>query len=316
VVVCLLSRLWRNLLNNRANGNAVRRRRSWYRRRLRVQRALAVFAVVALSALFGWLSATYIFPSQSGAVSRALPESLWANATKHDLGFVSPQSSKRPVYVARVPNVYPYSVVPGGLKSAQALRQAAANDRAVARHFAQFDYSRAHLVRLTEPRTVYVSYRIRDTVFWTQKRIHLQAGELLLTDGKITARAKCGNQVSDTAKPEISQEEPEEDVLDQPVALEPIGPSLPFRAVLGAPDLPSGQPVSPKMFAGSLGFPYVPFNLPLPPKNCAFESDQGKNCPPIHKKQLTPEPSTMVLLGSGLLSLGWFCRKKRGVRGV
>ena len=129
--------------------------------------------------------------------------------------------------------VYPYSIVPGGLKSAQALRQAAASDKAVARHFSQFDYSRAHLVRLTEPREVYVSYRIRDTVFWTQKRIRLQAGEMLLTDGKITARAKCGNQVSSTAKPEVSNEEPEEDVLDQPVALEPMGPAVPIRQAGG-----------------------------------------------------------------------------------
>ena len=32
---------------------------------------------------------------------------------------------------------------------------------------------------------------------------------MLLTDGKITCRTKCGNQISETAKPDISDQEPE-----------------------------------------------------------------------------------------------------------
>jgi PEP-CTERM motif len=249
--------------------------------------------------------------------SKASPDSSWAKAIRQDLGFVSRQSSKRPVYVTRVPGVYPYSVVPGGLKSAEALRQAAANDKAVARHFGQFDYKRAHLVRLAEPRDVYVSYRIRDTVFWTQKRIRLKAGEMLLTDGKITARAKCGNQVSDTAKPEVSNEEPEEDVLDQPVALEPIGPALPIRASLRAPELPAGQPVPPEFYASSFQFPYISFDLPLPPRNCALLGDAGgPGCHKNHHHPTVPEPSTMILLASGLAAIGWRYRKHKGLVGA
>lgn len=249
--------------------------------------------------------------------SKGSPESSWAKAVQQDLGFVSRQSTKRPVYVTRVPGVYPYSVVPGGLKSAAALRQAAANDKAVARHFGQFDYNRAHLVRLAEPRDVYVSYRIRDTVFWTQKRIRLKAGEMLLTDGKITARAKCGNQVSDTAKPEVSNEEPEEDVLDQPVALEPIGPALPIRASLRAPELPAGQPVSPELYASNFQFPYVPFELPLPPRNCAMLGEVGtSHCHKPSHHPSVPEPSTMILLASGLAAIGWRYRKHKSLVGA
>lgn len=238
---------------------------------------------------------------------------LRAKAARQELQLVTHKAAKRPVYVSRIPGVYPYSVVPGGLASAKALREAAANDRAVSRHFANFDYNHARLIRLTEPREMYVSYRIRDTVFWTQKRIRLQPGELLLTDGKITARAKCGNQVSDTAKPEVSNEEPEEDVLDQPVALEPIGPSLPVRAALEPPELPVGQPVSPKLYANSFTFPYAPFNLPLPPRNCQFvNGDLDKNCHP-HRKPVAPEPSTVVLLLSGLAAISWRYRKNKGL---
>ncbi len=292
----------------------MRRRRSWYKRRLRIQRFLVASAAVAVIAFACWQSVGRFFlPPTLG--SQASPDSFWTRAARQDLGFVSRQSIKRPVYVARVPGVYPYSVVPGGLRSPQALRQAAAEDKAVARHFAQFDYNKAHLIRLTEPREVYVSYRIRDTVFWTQKRIRLQAGEMLLTDGKITARAKCGNQVSDTAKPEVSNEEPEEDVLDQPVALEPMGPELPVRASLRAPELPAGQPVGPEIYAGGFEFPYVPIGLPLPPRNCALLGEAGgPNCHHVHKHPPSvPEPSTMILLASGLAAIGWRFRKLKGL---
>ena len=142
---------------------------------------------------------------------------------------------------------------------------------------------------------------------------------MLLTDGNITARAKCGNQISDTAKPEVSNEEPEEDVLDQPVALEPIGPELPIRASLKAPELPAGQPAAPDFYAGGFQFPYIPIGLPLPPRNCdVLGASGGPDCRHhIHKHPSTvPEPSTMILLASGLAALGWRYRKHKGPVGA
>ena len=287
----------------------MRRRRSWYRRRLKVQRILVGSIALIAIAAFCWQSADRYFSHPSGQESQSGSDSFWARATRQDLGFVSRKSSNRRVYPTRVPGVYPYSVVPGGLNSSASLRQAATSDKAVSRHFAKFDYNHAHLIRLSAPREVYVSYRIRDTIFWTQKRIRLQAGELLLTDGNITARAKCGNQVSDTAKPDVSSEEPEEDVLDQPVALEPLGPALPLRAELQAPDLPGGQPAAPGLFANNFSFPYVPFNLPLPPRSCALPSEAGNPACKKHRKPMVPEPSTLILLGSGLAAIGRRYRK-------
>ncbi|MGA9527726.1 MAG: PEP-CTERM sorting domain-containing protein [Terriglobales bacterium] len=286
----------------------MRRRRSWYRRHLRNQRILIVSAAAVLLAIWGWQAATH-FLGGAAKPSQTWQEAAKARASRQELGFVSQQTTKHRHYATRIPGVYPYSVVPGGIKSPQTLRQAAANDKAVSRHFSHFDFNHAHFVRVEQPREVYVSYRIRDSIFWTQKRIRLHPGELLLTDGKITARAKCGNQVSDTAKPEISNEEPEEDVLDQPVALDPMGPALPVRAMLEATDLPSGQPGSPKLFANNLSFPYVGFNLPLPPRNClAVPND--KDCI-HHKKPVTPEPPTMILLASGLMAIGWRYRRSK-----
>ena len=218
--------------------------------------------------------------------------------------------SARPArFLARIPGVYPYSVVPGGVKDPNELRYAAARDYVVRRHYAHFDYSHARLVRATEAREVYLSYRIRDTVFWTRRKIRLHLGELLLTDGKITARARCGNQISDTAKPAVSSEEPEEDVLDRPVAQLQPGPSFPVRPLLAPPDLPGGDPIPPKLFANSFLFPYVPVGVPIPSGLCAV-GDESKRCRHKYPKPPNvPEPSTMVLIASGLALVLWRYRK-------
>lgn len=266
--------------------------------------SLAVLAVAA----FGWMTGSgfRMFSSAKGSTT-TLAEALRAKASRQALQLVTPSTAKRKVYVPKVEGVYPYSLVPGGLKTPEALRRVSASDPALARHYAEFDYKHAHIMRLTQPRDVYVSYRIRNTVYWTRKKIRLQAGEMLLTDGKMTLRTKCGNQISDTAKPEVSNDEPEEDVLDQPVSLEPIGPATPLRAGLANPDLPAGIPASPKLYGGGFTFPYAPLTLPLPPRNCEFVED-AKGC---HKgkKPVSPEPATVFMVVSGLAAIGWRFRK-------
>jgi hypothetical protein len=210
--------------------------------------------------------------------------------------------------LARIPGVYPYSVVPGGVKDPDDLRYAALRDYVVRRHYAHFDFSHARLIRATEAREVYLSYRIRDVVFWTRKRARLQPGELLLTDGKITARARCGNQISDTAKPEVSEEEPAEDVLDQPVAIA-AAPSFPTRPTLVPPDLPAVGPTAPPLFASSFSFPYVSAGA-LASRGCpAGDTDFDGVCRHKHKPPPVPEPSTMVLLSSGLALVLWRYRR-------
>jgi len=286
-----------------------RRRRSWYRRRIRNRRILVGSLCLLAIAALCWQNAARFLPIPKLSLSQALPESFWARPTRQQLGWTPARPQvKRAVYLDRIPGVYPYSVVPGGLRSPDALRRIVASDHAVARHFSQFDYSKAHLIRLAEARDVYVSYRIRDTIFWTRKRIHLLPGELLLTDGNVTARAKCGNQVSETAKPEVSNEEPEEDVLDKPVALEPMGPSLPIHPVLHPPVLPTGTPIGPSVFAGGFSFPYAPFAGGAPISACLEKDGQvNKDCKPHHHPTV-PEPSTFVFLGTGAALILWRCR--------
>lgn len=111
--------------------------------------------------------------------------------------------------------VYRYSVIPGGVASGAALARAMSSDPVVAAHYANFDVARARVVRLEAPQWKHVSYRVGDKVFWTSKKVMLAAGEAVITDGNITARTRCGNQVSDVPMaPVMMANEPAPEVLD------------------------------------------------------------------------------------------------------
>jgi len=276
-----------------------------------MRRTLAAVVVGTVIAGACWQNAARYFSLPSWHASQVLPDSWTRGNVRKNLAQMAAQSSKPAKFRARIPGVYPYSVIPGGVKDPDDLRYAALRDYVVRRHYAHFDYSHAQLVRASEAREVYLSYRIRDSVFWTRGKIRLRVGELLLTDGKITARARCGNQISDTAKPEVSEEEPDEDVLDRPVAAVEAAPSSPFRPLLGPPDLPAGQPTPPQLFGPAFFFPYVPVSLPLPSGRCTAPDQlvDGHCRPKHHKPPTIPEPSTMLLAGSGLALILWRYRR-------
>lgn len=301
-----------DVLKGAANGKRVRRRRSWYRRRLRMRRILVavIFGTVLAGACLQ--NAVSYFSARSRSGSQVSPDPSWVRGNIHkNLGLMATQSVKPMKSFARVPGVYPYSVVPGGVKDAEDLRYAALRDYVIRRHYARFNFSNARLLRATEAREVYLSYRIRDTVFWTRKKVHLQPGELLLTDGKITARARCGNQISDTAKPEVSEEEPAEDVLDEPVAVA-AAPSFPVRPMLAPPDLPVGVPAAPQLFARGFIFPYVGFGGAPTSAPChAGDTVHDGKCHPKQHRYVAPEPPTILLLGSGLMLILWRYRIAR-----
>jgi hypothetical protein len=266
--------------------------------------------MVVAVAVVCWQSVSRIFGVSSFHASQVLPESFLApEVIRKDFSAAAAQSAKpaKPVKaVPAFPNVYPYSIVPGGVKDASDLRDIALRDYVVRRHFAQFNFTRARLVR-AEAREVYLSYRIRNSVFWTRKKVRLHRGELLLTDGKITARVRCGNQVSDTAQPEVSDQEPDQDVLDQPVI---ASGAFPARPLLSAPSLPAMDPAAPKLFASSFLFPYEPVGVPLPSGSCrANERKVNGHCYKTHKPPVVPEPSTMLLGASGLALMLWRYRR-------
>jgi len=218
--------------------------------------------------------------------------------------------------------VYPYSVIPGGVDSAGELREAAAHDETIAAHYAGFDYQRARVIEVVRPQLVYLSYRKNGQIHWTRKQASLHPGEKLITDGKITARTRCGNQVSVLPQANISPEEPLIAELDRPDAVAsgvefpasfdsnllqtepvmPIGPGSVGGGNLvgpGPPGVIAPFPIGPPIIVGAGGC--VPKKSgPDDPKN-----DKCKSVPPPE----VPEPGTVVLVLSGAATI--FARFRR-----
>ena len=292
---------------------SVRRKRSWYRRRLRIRRALLTIGMLLVLAVVCWQSVARQWELPTFHASTFLPESFW---TRGDVrNNLSLMSHARTVHVSRSgQGTYPYSVIPGGVRDVADLQEHAARDYVVRRHFAGFDYHRARLVRADKAREVYLSYRLRDRIFWTRKKVRLLEAELLLTDGAITARARCGNQVSEVPKAEVSDEEPAQDVLDQPVAeIAALGPVLPIRFPSVHPNLPSADaiaPSGPSLFAGGFNFPYVDFGLPIRHLCKPGDEEKDKRCHPHHKPPPVPEPASLFLIASGLTLVYWRYRRQ------
>ncbi|HEX3103080.1 MAG TPA: PEP-CTERM sorting domain-containing protein [Terriglobales bacterium] len=200
--------------------------------------------------------------------------------------------------------VYPYSIVPGGISSADELRQAAAHDSVVASHYVGFNYRRARLVEVKQAQKVYLSYRLRNKVYWTVRQASLHPGEKLLTDGTLTARTRCGNQVSVLPHMAISPDEPTLAELDRPDAMASgiqglpaspdsrllaIDPALPFGpSHTGPTGIVGGGPpgvfVPPPIGGGGGG----------PGGGGGNGGGGGGGHPPE-----TPEPGTIVLVLSG-----------------
>jgi hypothetical protein len=204
-----------------------------------------------------------------------------------------------------IPNLrlYPYSVIPGGVRSVQELRSAIAHDPLVAALFANFDLSRAYIARLARDREVYVSYRLGDHIYWTKKRLLLRAGETVITDGKHEARTRCGNRISETPVRPVSQNEPPSVAMNAPPSytLAAEGPGFPPSLAFDPPVPDQGSPVAPPPPPNPPIFVIPPPDFPIvggsPP------SFPSVTPPPPPPPVATPEPGTSWLLGFGLLAV-------------
>ncbi len=134
---------------------------------------------------------------------------------------------------------YRYSVVPGGVHSADELQRALRNDDVVKVHYADFNADRAHVVTLESDRVAYVSYRVGDRVYWTRHPIRLRKGETLLTDGTHLARTRCGNRVSDRPTAAHADFEPDEKAFNVPSAITVHPPAITTAKL----DVPADLPV-------------------------------------------------------------------------
>jgi hypothetical protein len=223
-------------------------------------------------------------------------------------------------------------VVRGGVEDARELKWVAEHDPVVAAHYAGFDYERARVVRLALAQTVYLSYRIGNKVYWTRHRVALHKGEKLITDGKITARSRCGNRVEATPQQATSSSEPPAAKFEQPIgggdgtAIQ--GPPVPFQsALMDRPGMPGIGPQPPlsfyNPFSGESWAPIAPPPLPVPgvcapgKKGTGESGGTGKkkvNCGP---PESVPEPGTWLLFATGLGGIYfWWSRRRLAAVGA
>jgi hypothetical protein len=254
------------------------------------------------------------------------PAAEWNSAdVRRDLAFSAtpgvdpgaPSKEARPVY--------PYSIVPGGVHDPKELERVFERDPVVAAHYRNFDFRRARVIQLTEDKTVYVSYRIAGRVYWTTKRVRLRRGEKVITDGKMTLRTRCGNQVSDTARKEVSPNEPAIAKLENPIRLDPgtstvIPYPTEFESSLARSNLPvfAMAPPGYSLISNSGGLLSL-YPPPLP--SCTKKKKSGSGGTTSGKSGGTdcssppgqvPEPGSFVLLGTGLA--GAFMRYRHKLR--
>ena len=240
-------------------------------------------ALVGLTAFFF----THMFlntnrtPQLPGLAEKALP--------------LSPEDAKL-AEEARL--VYPYSIIPGGVRSGEELLTHIASDKVVAEHYSDFMAHSTRLVRARETRMMHVSYRVGDQVYWTKNKIRIPEGELLVTDGECEARARCGNRVSAAPMDPVADEEPLTETFDIPKLVRMNQPDLP-------PEIPPyAMTMNPGML---LGPGVVPILSPGTRGQTPRTIDSEMLLPEIPSEVVpVPEPGILVLLGTGLAALFTF----------
>lgn len=291
------------------------RKKLSYRRRLRLS-----ILVLAVLTVFLLVSSLAFHNGDSSFSLGSLP-------MNDDPGVGSLELASPATSAPEARKFYPYSVVPGGVRNPDELREAAERDRVVGEHYAGFDFQKAHVLSVPKDRLVYLSYRIGDKVYWTTRQVSLHKGEKLISDGHITARTRCGNQVSELPQKLASPQEPAAKQFDEPEgsstqtafpdnfrsalsertapALGPLAPGLLSNAALPGGFLPLGSPLAPGGVARpatSPGNPGGPGTGPGSGPGSGPKPPSGPN-PPVS----VPEPGTTELIIAELLAMaaGW-----------
>lgn len=307
----------------------VRRRTRRHRRNRLIRRSLLA-SVFVLGGMVGAALLPIDFGSFLASSFFSRPASQWSSSdVRRDLAQAASPAYDRDLPSKEARPVYPYSVVPGGVHDPKELERVFERDPVVASHYRNFDFRRARVVQLTQDKTVYVSYRIAGRVYWTTKKVLLRRGEKVITDGKMTLRTRCGNQVSETARQEVSPHEPAIAKLEQPIRIDPgTATVIPFptnfESSLARPNLPAFVPTAPGLgLISNNGGALTLFPPPLP--SCgpgkkkkggtggttSSGGKKGKSGDCSNPVGEVPEPGTIVLLSTGLVGAFLRYRKQR-----
>ena len=299
----------------------VRKRRTRRHRRNRlIRRAVLGLGFIFLGFGLASVALQHLSPSLFRTSTLVTPDHRAAEAATNLLLLTQQEASRS---VVERP-VYPYSVVPGGLNDARELKWVAEHDPVVAAHYAGFDYDHARVVRLVLARTVYVSYRIGNQVYWTRHRVTLKKGDTLITDGKMTARSRCGNRVEEVPQQATSSSEPPVAKFDEPIhpstGTAVANPPVPFEsALMNRPGVPGLGPAPLSLFDPFGNSTWVPIAPPPLPGVCGVGKNKKTGTAGKQKKGdpcgngaggEVPEPGTWLLVASGLGLMFWISRRK------
>jgi hypothetical protein len=203
--------------------------------------------------------------------------------------------------------VYPYSVIPGGVRNIAELRNAIANDPIVSAHYGEFQLASLHVVRLDRARLLHVSYRIGDRIYWTKHRMSLAKGETVITDGVRMARTRCGNLAAEvipnTSQPSTLFTEPTAEALDTPVnsaGSDIPTETLPLESVLTSPADSLALAVESSQSSGGDTTGASGSGIPISPPATP------PGTPPSTPIPVAPvsEPGTLIQLSIGLIAIG------------
>lgn len=215
--------------------------------------------------------------------------------------------------------VYPYSVVPGGVYDNRELQQSMERDPVARRHYDGIRPSRMWNSRLQTPTLAYVSYRKGSNIRWT--KLVVPKGELVLTDGTHMVRARCGNRIQ-TKKPDGvvdssgDSQPPVETASNRlkiPAPLAEASVEAPPEFVFETP-MPGLQPptsvLPPTMDAALVArnIGHQPLNTPITGYS---ETRSSSNPGPGPNPTPVPEPGSIVLLGSGIATVAAVFRRRR-----
>jgi PEP-CTERM motif len=294
-------------------------------RRRRIRRALLALVLIAAFALVARRAAP-LWSSLFRTPQADQQGSFWREGDPgENLAIVAASSASAPLAIS--PGVvYPYSIVPGGVRSPEQLFELSQHDPAIGRHYEGFDFHHARIIELAEPKLVYLSYRIGNNIFWTHKKVALRKGEKLITDGKMTARTRCANRVSETAQKAVSPEEPPAGKFEEPFLAGGSTTEVPFPESATRSFSGFGAVGPPALLSSNLGYAPIwamglPPVAPPPVPGCPATSKskdeidekttKNKPCPSgggTKPPPTVPEPGTFLLISSGLAAIYWRSR--------
>jgi hypothetical protein len=189
--------------------------------------------------------------------------------------------------------IYPFSVVPGGVLNGQELAESMAKDPVAREHYEGIRPERLWRQEVQEPMLVYVSYRKANQIFWTDHKVKIASGESVLTDGVNLVRGRCGNRIAFRRPTPLASATTPPEVPPTDIVFETPLPKLLPPTII--------EPLPPEV---SIAEKVIDRRHWPPPIWCCSAQNRRQPSP-------VPEPGTLALVGTGLFAAAALFRRKR-----